>query len=168
MKNLLLLIILLSFVSTIKAEELEKIDMRGMSMSQRIKIMADIRKQNRMKSKTITEQSDEFMSEIRKGSSGLNSAKSKIYGQNVDEINKEAGRETQSSSFSKLQSAMNQEGGEVKKYRQIGSESTLNDNLKKVQYLIEYENGRTQNVELLYIKPTISGGFKLMEVNVTN
>ena len=63
---------------------------------------------------------------------------------------------------------MSQEGGEVKQYRQVSSESTLNDNNKKVEYLIEYENGRTQTLQLLYIKPTISGGFELMEVNVSN
>lgn len=170
MKNIILLLVLIMMVSNVRSEDkVEKIDMRGMSMSERIKIMSDIRRENRLKTKPISEQSKEFMTEISKGISGLNDAKNKIAGNKyVDEINKEAGRETQGSSFDKLRGAMTAQGGNVQDYKKIGEDSSLNDNVKKEQYLIEYENGTTQKIELLYIRPTISGGFKLMEVIVTN
>ena len=170
MKNIILLMLLILMVSeSYGKDEVETIDMRGLSMAERIKIMSDVRKEQRLKVKPVNKQSQEFMNELSKGMAGLNSAKSKISGHKyVDEINKEAGRETQGSSFDKLQSAMTAEGGKVINYKQVSSSTSLNDNLKKEEYLIEYENGRTQTIQLLYIKPTISGGFQLMEVNVTN
>lgn len=167
MKKILIIISLFIISLNISADE-NTIDMRGLSMSERIKIMSDVRRENRIKSESVTEQSESFMKELSKGIDGVNNAKSKVYGQrHVDEINKEAGIEKESS-FNKLRSAMTAKDGEINQYRKIAEEVSLNDNLVKEEYLIEYKNGNTQKVELLYIKPTISGGFKLMEVNVAN
>ena len=147
-------------------EDVEKIDVRGMSMSERIKLMSDARRNQRTKSETVTKQSENFMNDLKKGITGLDDAKSKVFGQkHVSEINREAGIED-NNSFTRLKSAMTAEDGEVTEYRKIGSQNTLNDNLVKEEYIIEYKNGKKQTVELLYIKPTITGGFKLMEVNV--
>lgn len=164
-------IIILIFLSILSSnlfakEDLEKIDVRGMSMRERIKLMTDARREQRMKTETVSKQSEGFMNELKKGISGLDEAKSKVFGQkHVSEINKEAGIQD-NDSFTRLKGAMTAEDGEVTEYRKIGSQNTLNDNLVKEEYIIEYKNGKKQTVELLYIKPTISGGFKLMEVNV--
>ena len=167
MKNFILLMIMILMISQVRANEVKIIDARGMSMAERIKLMADARKQKRLQVKSSTQQATEFMKELSKGISGLKNAKNKISGSKyLDEINEEAGRETQGSSFTKLQSAMTAEGGKVTNYRKISESTLLNDNQKKEQYIIEYENGTTQTVELLFIKPDLSGGFRLMEVNV--
>merc|ERR1711916_174178 len=143
MKNFLLLFfVILLFSLNIEAEE-ELYDVRGMSTYDRIKLMRKLKKERKVKS--VNEQSQEFMSDLSKGLSGLDSARSKVFGQqHLQEIKKDAGIQEQQSAFSKLSLAMSDEKGQVENYRKMRSEKKLNGKVIHEEYLIEYKNGRTQ------------------------
>lgn len=156
--------------SVIFAKEMQKdelIDARSLSIRDRLRILNERSATKRNEDVPVEEQGQEFMKGIQeKGKSGLEEARGKLKGMDKRLIQREQGV-VEEDAFSKINYAMSAKGGTIKEYNQVGSvEESLNGNQKKVTYQISYENGQTQTVEMLFIKPTISGGFKLMDVKV--
>jgi hypothetical protein len=154
------------------AEKEKTYDVRGMSFRERLALMGKIQQENKQKNmKTPQQKAEAFFVELKtsgsvaldnlKEGSMLNSSTSKFVDQEMQkDMSKDEG-------LSKIDFAMKEEDGNIKKYRKVGNdEQLLNGNYYRTRYLIEYENGKTQTVEMLFIKPTISGEHVLTEINV--
>ena len=77
-------------------------------------------------------------------------------------IDKEMGKES-SDVYSDLKGAITI-GQEIIDVQLVNQEEKLNGNMEKIEYKFYFKNGDTKNIEFIYIKPTISGGMKLMDV----
>lgn len=166
MRNLIILIALCVAYNAFSADEL--IDMRGKSIWERSQLMEKARLES-AQSKTVSDQSAQFLSNLKdKGVEGLEDSRTMLTGDRemTSWINKEAGRPDQGNTFKELSGDMLAKGGKIKEFRKVGQdEEILNGNMVKTRYSIEYENGKTRTLEFMYVKPTITGGHHLMEVN---
>lgn len=172
MKYLRLIVVLLLYgqFSAIFAKEMQKeelIEARGLSIKERLRIMNERSSIKRNESIPVEDQGKSFMGVLQeKGKEGLEDARSQLRGTDKRLIQREQGI-VEEDAFSKINNSMGAKGGVIKEYNQVGAiEESLNGNQKKVNYQIIYENGEIQNVEMLFIKPALSGGFKLMDVKV--
>ena len=170
MKNLLLLLILLTMVN-VKAKEENSYDARGLSIRERLELMKQIKAENSAKNNLPQQKAEEMFSSLK--SEGLTAIEDISKDSMLDSatnrfVEQEMGKKmNKTGGLSDIKSAMSQKDGEIEEYRKIGEDQVmLNGSYYKTTYLIEYKNGRTQTVELLFIKPTISGEYKLMELNV--
>jgi hypothetical protein len=166
----IVIILLYGQISAISAKEIQKddlIDARSLSIRDRLSILNERSANKRNEDIPVEDQGKKFISVLQeKGKGGIEEARGQLQGMDKRLIQKEQGV-VEEDAFSKINNAMNAKGGVIKEYSQVGSiEESLNGNQKKVSYQITYENGEVQNVEMLFIKPTISGGFKLMDVKV--
>lgn len=145
----------------------DKIDGTKMSFKERLALKNQISTQKRTESIPVEVQSESFIETLKeKGSEGVPVVKSLIKGADKEMIEREKGNEPTGSEFDKLTEALQAKDGKIKEYKQINKEEKLNGTLIKVNYLIEYENGNTQEVQFIYVKPDISGGLKLMDFYV--
>lgn len=168
MKKCILMVISIFLVNSMAFAKKEKlIDARNMTMKERLKLMTDLRIAERNKSVPVGDQSTSFLQNLKdNGVSGISTSKEMVFGSVQQEfIEKEQGK-APSQTFDKISGAMSADGGKIKEYRQVSAREQVDGKMKKLEYIIEYENGSTQRLEFMYIQPDISGGFKLMEVKV--
>lgn len=160
----LIILFLVAFTPVWAQKNDELINGRGMSIRERLALKNKAQDEIRNKSVPVEEQSAQFFSTLQ--AQGAEAGRGKLQGMDRRLIDKEQGVVNEDA-FSQLQDDMNAKGGKIKEYNQVGAvQDSLNGHQKKVSYVIMYENGKTREVELLYIKPDISGGFKLMDVKV--
>jgi hypothetical protein len=138
-----------------------------MSFRDRLALKNQISEQKRTEQVPVATQSTQFLENLKEnGSSALNSVKQMVKGADKEMIEKEKGEAPTISEYEKLSSALNAKDGKIKEYRKVGEEEHLNGNLIKTNYVIEYVNGTTQQIQFIFVKPDISGGMKMMDFTV--
>lgn len=166
--------IMLSFaiMGSAIADKPKTYDARGMNIRERLNLMKQIREDSRKDANTgPQDKAKVFFEDLKtRGAPALTSAKkgSMIEDATTDFVDQEMQKtESRSSGMSKIGQALSEKDGEIKKYKKVGEDETLlNGTYYKTRYLIEYKNGKTQTVEMLYIKPTVTGEYILTEFNV--
>lgn len=109
------------------------------------------------------EQSAEIINDIKEnGVKAIDNLKGKVNGMDKTIIDKEMGKQSEDV-YSDIKRSI-VAGEEIIEIQMISNEQKLNGTMETVEYKIFFKNGNSKNLEFIYIKPTISGGMKLMDV----
>lgn len=159
-----ILILFISLSAFGKGEsKVELIDMRGMSQSERLAIINQIHREARLRKINPTDKSQQMIDSLKdkKDISPIQNFLSKPSYNEANQIDSK-----NKMSLYKIQSAMSEKDGDIEEYSLIDENTMWKDSYKKQSYLIKYKNGKTQEIEFIYVKPTVSGGYELTEINV--